>query len=44
MCKWWHPDVSDGNVPGPQLFFRLNFYPKLELETCADVYLKPEYI
>jgi len=43
VCKWWHPDI-DGSTPGLQLFFRLSFYPKLVLETCADVFLIPEYI
>ena len=45
VCKWWHAGLpEDPSGPGPQLFFRINGFGHMELETCADVYLIPEYI
>lgn len=36
LCDWWHSV--------PQLFFRVAYYETLLPNSCADVYLRPEYI
>jgi hypothetical protein len=36
ICDWWHGV--------PQLFFRLAFYDLPLPASCAEIYLRPEYI
>lgn len=56
VCDWWHGGLKSSRflrkvhansylVEGvPQLFFRLSYYDQPLPQSCADIYLRPEYV